>query len=171
MPNLYPSHLTAVQAHVMRALYLNPFALNSEIGAMTHTHHDSVARVIPIMLDDETPVNNRLRLFYQLGYIYNLQSILSHDNTPRRFQNILELWAQKPYYNNREIADAVYMSESVIGNYTSQIYKWFGYTPRNSKKYYTARLEFYEYMGIFDTQRLAVDAVAQYKEVFNAIKL
>lgn len=166
MPSLYPSHLTFLQSQVMRALYLNPFASNSEIGAMTHTHHGSVAKVIPMVLGDETPTNSRLRLFYHLGYIVAPSSLLSHD-TPRRFKNILELWAQKPYLNNREIADAVYMSESVIGNYTSQIYKWFGYTPPNNKKYYTARLGFYEYINCFDTQRLAVDAVAQWDEVMS----
>ena len=166
MPSLYPSHLTFLQSQVIRALYLNPFASNSEIGAMTHTHHDSVAKVIPMMLADVTPVNSRLRLFYHLGYIVAPSSLLSHD-TPRRFKNILELWAQKPYLNNREVADAVYMSESVIGNYTSQIYKWFGYTPPSNKKYYTARLGFYEYINCFDTQRLAVDAVAQWDEVVS----
>lgn len=156
---LFPNCLTENQCIVMAEIYKNPYANTRNIinttGISGSASYSAFKKMMPTR-----KTHTRFSLFYDLGYI-NIppfeQLYEAYDyKIPRKYHGILKQLNKQPDISNEEISKREHLTISTINDYIWKMYPWFKFYARKSSNQLT-RLEFYEYMGWFDIDRLEKD--------------
>lgn len=154
--NKYSKKLSPQEHTVLAMFYLHPTSTLEAVSKLGGTSYTTLSKAI-------NKIKNRkgtaYYLFFELGYL-EVPSLDAIENPPEHpvQQTILKTWRTDPFIGAQRLAFNTNYSVISIHFLTSLIYKHFGYA-NSSQHMLGIRLEFFEFMGWFDTARLRNDCL------------